>query len=370
MSTPDTLDTADASRPGRVRRIQTRVMALLGGLLLMLLVAGCGRPEGVAAARIGASPSPSPSPVTQHVPWPDDGAIDHPVATTGCGQVPPVAPGSSAQQSVAVNPAADEGYTSRTYIIHVPTGYDAQRPTPLLLDFHGGGGTAAGTASSSGFTPLAERRGFLAVYPQGLPFAALGAGYPSWSATGPLDTIANGIDDRLFVSVLLDALQRQYCVDPARIYATGFSAGGAMVAFLTCTLAGRFAAFAPMSGDAYVFPGGCHPSHPTSIIEFHGSADTGEPYIGYPAREDPDYRRQGVLEWLTTWAARDGCTAGPTSLLQSASVMAEQWSGCRDGTGIVHYLVFGLGHTAPPPIAGQSANDRIWAFFLAHPLQG
>lgn len=357
-------------RGGTPRRRPVSLAALLCGILLLL--AACG--DGAAgSSHSTATPTSTPTPdqalSAQHVAWPDDGATDRPVASTGCGLAPPVAPGVTAQQSVAVNPAAAEGYATRSYIVHVPSGYVPTRPTPLLLDFHGGGGTAAGTASSSGFSALADQRGFLAVYPQGLPYDALGPGYTTWAATGPLDPYVNGVDERLFVSDLLDALQRQYCIDPARIYATGFSAGGAMVAFLTCTLAGRFAAFAPMSGDAYVFPGGCHPSHPTSIVEFHGSADTGEPYTGYPAREDPDYRRQGVLEWLTTWAARDGCTAGPVPLLRTASVMAEQWSGCRDGTGIVHYLVFGLGHSWPPPIAGQDARDLIWAFFLAHPLQ-
>lgn len=352
-------------------RHPTMFAALLCDMLLLLTVA-CGCGETAAPVRSGTTPSSTSvqSPSTQHVAWPDDGATDRPVAAAGCGLAPPVAPGASAQQSVAVNPAAAAGYTTRSYIIHVPSGYVPTHPIPLLLDFHGGGGTAAGTARSSGFSALADQRGFLAVYPQGLPYDALGAGYTTWAATGPLDTLTNGVDERLFVSDLLDALQRRYCVDPARIYATGFSAGGAMVAFLTCTLAGRFAAFAPMSGDAYVLPGGCHPSHPTSIIEFHGSADAGEPYAGSPGPKDAVYRRQGVLEWLSAWAARDGCATAPTAILQTTAVMAEQWTGCRDGTGLVHYLVFGLGHSWPPPIAGQDARDLIWAFFLAHPLQG
>lgn len=341
-------------------------LALLLGCLLLL--DACG---SVSVAPPRPTATVARTPAVQGVSWPDDGATDAPVASTGCGQTPPVAPGSSAEQSVAVNPAASEGYTTRTYRIHVPAGYAASRPTPLLLDFHGGGGNAADTERSSSFTGLADRRGFLAVYPQGLPFDQLSSGYTTWAATTPLDSYSKGIDERLFVSTLLDALQRQYCVDPARIYATGFSAGGAMVAFLTCTLAGRFAAFAPMSGDAYVLPRGCNPSHVTSIIEFHGSADTAEPYEGEPPPGGTQlYRRQGVIEWLTTWAGRDGCTAGPTPFLRTTQVSAEQWTGCRDGMGLAHYLVNGLGHAWPPPIEGQDASELIWAFFVAHPFKG
>ena len=92
-------------RPWR-GRWQAALAALLGGLLLVL--AGCGRGEIAGATRAGATPTSMPSPVAQHVPWPDDGATDHPIASTGCGLASPVAPGVSAQQSVAVNPAADE----------------------------------------------------------------------------------------------------------------------------------------------------------------------------------------------------------------------------------------------------------------------
>jgi polyhydroxybutyrate depolymerase len=239
----------------------------------------------------------------------------------------------------------------------------------LVLAFHGGGGTGIGMESFTGLSALADTKDFLVVYPQGLSFAALGPGYTTWAATGPLDTFANGTDEVVFVSDLLDHLQRLYCVDPRYIDATGFSAGGAMTAFLTCGLTGRIAAFAPMSGDAYQFVGGCFPHHPTSILEFHGAADPAEVYAGFPAREDPDWRRTGVLEWLTGWAARDGCTAGPRVFLNTPPVRGEQWTGCQAGTTVAHYLVAGLGHSWPPLIQSQSAAQVMWAFFQAHPLQ-
>ena len=142
-----------------------------------------------------------------------------------------------------------------------------------------------------------------------------------------------------------------------------------MTAFLTCGLTGRIAAFAPMSGDAYQFQGGCAPQHPTAIIEFHGAADPYELYAGVPAREDPDWRRTGVMEWLTSWARRDGCAEGPSAIIQETTVFAQQWTHCRDGDAIVHYRIAGLGHSWPPPIDGQGALQIMWAFFQQHPLQ-
>jgi polyhydroxybutyrate depolymerase len=142
-----------------------------------------------------------------------------------------------------------------------------------------------------------------------------------------------------------------------------------MTAFLTCGLTGRIAAFAPMSGDAYGFLGGCSPRYPTSILEFHGAADGSELYVGIPTREDPDWRRIGVLEWLTTWAQRDGCATTPATFLNQAPVFGEQWTHCAHGDVIAHYLIAGLGHSWPPPIQGKSALAIMWNFFQAHPLQ-
>ncbi len=347
-------------RPYAYRMMLLTCVPLLFGVVLLM---SGGRSGRLLPARALAAPAATPTPA-----WPNDGAVDHPVASAGCGLASPVSPGTTEKQSVAVNPDTNEGFATRTYWIHVPTGYTATQPTPLLLVFHGGGGTGIGTEAASGWSPFADQHHFLVVYPQGLPFSRLGPGYTAWAATGPLDTVGNGVDDLLFVSNLLDALQQHYCVDPQRIYANGFSAGGGMTSFLTCGLTGRIAAFAPMSGDAYQFQGGCYPHHPTSIIEFHGGADPFEVYEGFPAREDPDWRRIGVMEWLTTWAERDGCSAGPTAFIQTATVLAQQWTGCRDNTSIVHYRIAGLGHSGPPPINGQSALSIMWSFFQAHPL--
>ena len=311
----------------------------------------------------------TPTTTTAGPAWPNDGTVDHPVVSTGCGATPAGAPGATTKDEVAVSPATNEGYATRSYWIHVPPGYDASRPTPLVLVFHGGGGTGIGMERATGWSALADRQRFLVVYPQGLPLDALGTGYTTWAATGPLDTIANGVDDLRFVSDLLDALQRLYCVDSQRIYATGFSAGGAMTSFLTCGLTGRIAAFAPMSGDAYQFKGGCFPRHPTSIIEWHGAADPSELYVGIPAREDPDWRRTGVLEWLTGWAARDGCSRGPSVFLDTPPAFGEQWTGCQAGTEVTHYRIAGLGHTWPPAIGRRSAVEIMWSFFQAHPLR-
>ena len=55
---------------------------------------------------------------------------------------------------------------TRTYRVFVPA--RPKKPPALVLVFHGGFGTGARVASQTGFDAEAEKRGFIAVYPDGL----------------------------------------------------------------------------------------------------------------------------------------------------------------------------------------------------------
>jgi polyhydroxybutyrate depolymerase len=290
--------------------------------------------------------------------------VGHPVPTAGCGQAPALAPGRSGDETVAVDPATDEGSATRSYRVHVPTGYHATLPIPVVLAFHGYSGTAAGMEGLTGFSTLADQQGFLAVYPQGLSDGQGGA--PFWASIGPVDY---GIDDVRYVSNVLDAVERTYCVDVRRIYATGFSNGGGMTAYLACALSERIAAFAPVAGNFYAIPGGCHPGRPISILDYHGTADQVVPYVGIPTREVPDWPLPSIPRWLASWAARDGCSANASVFYQSGHLTGIRWTGCQAGAEIIHYREEGAGHVWPPlRDDGLMAAQVMWQFFQVHPL--
>lgn len=270
--------------------------------------------------------------------------------------------GTSAAQTIEAHPAVSEGHSTRSYILHVPASYQASKPDALVLVFHGFGGTAAGMEHSSGFSQLAEQHSFIVAYLQGLPSGDNGP--PFWAEVGPMDY---GVDDVLFVSDLISKLQSTLCIDVHRIYATGFSDGGGMTGYLACRLSGRIAAFAPMSGNFYNAPGGCHPTRPVPIVDFHGLLDTVLPYNGISTQENASWPLPPIPQWLREWAIRDGCTQGPTIILKQSNVTGEQWSNCQGSATIVHYRFQG-GHSFPPMIQGQSGAEVAWQFFVAHPL--
>ena len=79
--------------------------------------------------------------------------------------------------------------------------------------------------------------------------------------------------DVRFISELIDKLEAAYNIDPARIYANGFSNGGGMAFVLSCTLSDRIAAVG-MVGAAQTLPWSwCTDHRPVPMIAFHGTAD-------------------------------------------------------------------------------------------------
>ena len=208
----------------------------------------------------------------------------------------------------------------------------------------------------SGLSLLADHNNVIAVYPEGTlsPFQRM-----RWGTGSSEDP---STDDVLFVSDLLNHLQATLCIDEHRIYATGFSNGGGMAGVLACTLSGRIAAFAPVSGSFFVSqPGGCHPTRPVPILDVHGTDDEKVPYTGDPRQGLPP-----IQQWLQDWATRDGCHQGPTTFISQATVVREQWSDCRENVAVIHYRIIG-GRHAWPSSTFQTATV-IWQFFQRNPL--
>jgi polyhydroxybutyrate depolymerase len=77
-----------------------------------------------------------------------------------------------------------------------------------------------------------------------------------------------------------------------------------------------------------------------------------------------------VPTWLAGWAARDGCPGDPAAFLDTPQATGFRWSGCRDGSEVVHYRINGGDHQAPRTIAGRPFAQVVWDFFAAHPLPG
>jgi polyhydroxybutyrate depolymerase len=60
------------------------------------------------------------------------------------------------------------GGRKRTYHIHRPAGHDKSKPTALVFCLHSHGGTGREIEKRTGLSLLADKEGFIAVYPNAL----------------------------------------------------------------------------------------------------------------------------------------------------------------------------------------------------------
>ena len=289
-------------------------------------------------------------------------ASNQPIPTTGCGKAAPITPGLTENVTIAANPSGARGSATRSYRLHLSAKYKPNESEAILLVFHGHGGSAADMEAGSGFSTLADQQGFITVYPQGVKDDD---GLPMWANVGPAADY--GIDDLTFTNDMINKFQKELCVDPSRIYATGFSNGGGMSHYLACRLAGRIAAVVPIAGNYFVLPdGGCQPSRAVALLEIHGTADNVIAYNGRPDKDFPGWPLPSMPNYLAEWAKRNGCTTGPQIFLDTSEVKGEEWAGCRDNSTVAHYQMKGGGHSYPASINGRPGSEVIWSFLYQH----
>lgn len=165
----------------------------------------------------------------------------------------------------------------RSYFIHLPSSYDANSPCPTILGFHNSGNDGISFETDTRLSDPYYSARNIVVYPNGLEGQWAGTNYSTISLTQDLQFV---------VDVLAD-IRSTFCVDSARIFATGMGAGGGFANSIACndTVGGEFAAFAPASGSFYTHTSSslenCSPARvPMPIIEIHGGSDTKVPYDG------------------------------------------------------------------------------------------
>ncbi|KAH6609095.1 hypothetical protein Trco_002441 [Trichoderma cornu-damae] len=166
---------------------------------------------------------------------------------------------------------------NRSYGVHLPLKYSKKHRYPTILGFHGSSSIGLFFEVDTDLDDAKYTGDKIMVYPNGLNGAWAGANYSK----------ATVAEDLQFVWDMLADLRQNYCIDSARIYATGLSIGGGFVDTIACnaTVGGQFAAFAPASGSFYTNNdenhGSCEPARvPMPILEFHGGADTDVKYAG------------------------------------------------------------------------------------------
>jgi polyhydroxybutyrate depolymerase len=259
--------------------------------------------------------------------------------------------------------------------LYVPSGYDGQRPMPLVILLHPYTASGQEVEAWFGFRPLAEARGFLYCHPDGTIDRW---GNHFWNATDAGCDFGNtGVDDAGYLRALIEEIARVFAVDKKRIYLFGLSNGGRMAYRMACQSADLIAGIASSAGMPFLDPGRCAPSEPVNILHIHGTADEIDPYGGgaltsstFPANMPPSPGAQRAVQlWAGYNGARDLVTGTAPTLDLTTDVVGletvvSRYTNCPPGGAVELWTINGGGHV---PTLSSQFSPRVIDWLLAHP---
>lgn len=214
----------------------------------------------------------------------------------------------------------------RSFIMHVPSAYKGDKAVPLVVDYHPIGGSGEKQMGDTKYKSQTDPEGVITLYPDGTNKPG-GMG-PGWNV-GPC---CSNDDDVKFTREMINMVEEIACIDPKRVYATGFHIGGGMAHHVACFMADVFAAVAPAAMDLNKTNSAkCNPARPISIIMFRGKKDNVCKYIGGDSEFNDGLNFLGAEDNFRFWAEKNGCTGSPTT--NSDGCM--EYSKCKGGTKVV-----------------------------------
>lgn len=222
----------------------------------------------------------------------------------------------------------DVGSLARSYVLHVPENYDPSVPAPVIIDFHGAGGSGQDQLATSTYPEVTDPEGVVMAFPDGV--------------NGPIGTAWNfgpccvpGVDDLAFVDALVADLRQRVCVDATRVYAVGVLTGGGLVHRMACERSQTFAAISPAAFDlVQETVDECQPEVPISVVAFRGTADPKVPYEGGSSMLVPNMSVTflGAVNSFDRWASINACTGEPVPVGVDG---CQAYTACEDEVEVV-----------------------------------
>ena len=250
---------------------------------------------------------------------------------------------------------------NREYILYVPNSYDGTSSIPLLLNFHGFGGSASQFMQEADMRSLAEADTFILVYPQGTCLD----GSSHWNPCPTGGDNKSTADDVGFVEAMISEISSQYNLDMERIYAAGYSNGGMMAYGLANYKSDLIAAVASVSGTMLNCTGPT--SHPMPVVHLHGTSDG---VVSYNGSNDWN----SVQSTLDYWINFNNTVSTPIVNIDNTGAMAIEhyvYDQGDNSVSVEHYKYIGGDHVwFNEPYQGQNASNLVWSFMSKYDING
>ncbi|MTK03409.1 PHB depolymerase family esterase [Micromonospora sp. CP22] len=288
---------------------------------------------------------------------------------------------------------------SQRYQVHLPPQHDGTARLPVVMAIHGCAMTGYGWNSmkaTTQFNNLADREGFIVVYPTQLISRNVIA---CWNSADPREQQRHTGEPALLAGVARQVVE-EYDADPAQVHVAGASSGAGTAVILAATYPDVFATVTSVAGGEYGL-NQVDPDDPDSTSPLD-TARQAWAQMGERARQVPLLVIQGerdevvpplvatrlVAHWTAVGDLVDDGLPNDSLALTEETVSVPADAGrhaythstitTSDGSSLVEaYLVQGMGHAWPGPNgegrytdrAGPDASEIVWDFAVRHPMR-
>jgi poly(3-hydroxybutyrate) depolymerase len=276
-----------------------------------------------------------------------------PGMSAGCGKAPSIA---SSMYNNGTRIPIMAANMQRRYILNVPTDYDNAKPYRLIIAFHQLNGNDVQMYNNKYYhlMNLDTNHTTIFVAPNGQSNGAPCAGTGNGESGCGWPNGSNA--DFALADAVVQQVEENFCIDTNRIFANGWSFGGAMSYETACarpagTAMGYLRAIAVYSGSSAITQGPCPPTHPVAYYASHGTQDSVLQY-------------SGGVSMAQNFAKANGCTwATPTQA--TGNHVCTSLMGCMPGYP-VEFCSFVGPHTPDPSDSGGGGSweyQNVWTFF-------
>ena len=252
----------------------------------------------------------------------------------------------------------------RHFITYIPSIYHPSQITPLVFNLHGRTSNSFEQMWYGDFRDIADTANFIIVHPQGL---LDNTGVTHWNLG------QSTVDDIGFLNSLYYYIVSNYNINVDQVYSTGMSNGGYMSYYLACNMSDKIAAIASVTGAMGSFTQlNCNPTHPTPVMEIHGTADLTVPF-------------NDIVNGIEYWRDYNNCNiTADTTLIQDSDLSDLStvehiiYNNGFHGVTTELFKIHNGGHTWPGSgisTSGVTNNDinasvEIWMFFSRYDING
>lgn len=254
--------------------------------------------------------------------------------------------------------------------VYLPDGLPDNAPAVVAM--HGCTQTANDYYNNSGWKKYADLYHFAVVFPERIDSSSFPSNCFQWFKESH---ISRGQGQALSVAQMVGHATSTYHLNPAKVYVTGLSAGGAMASVMLATYPDLFAAGSVVSGLPYR----CSPPAATFTCQYSGVDKTPQAWgdlvrAAYPGYAGPRPRvaiwhgqSDGVvvpkngLELRDQWTSVLGVSPTPTSTETLATGTTLE----KYGDAVRLYKIAGMGHGTPVHPGGATDQcGAAGAYFL------